>query len=503
RDIGTIEKPDYLMTMHGMFWQVPATLAVDQTAGIRPRSAYLKVIGDFTRWNNRLVFGCDDSAQREFLNKRSVKGGIEEPGQSNSNLWFTDLDVPDKLGSTTAEGTVWLDEGVLANTPSEPFLLAGWSQRVVWFHNAGEQAVVFSLEVDPTGKGDWQFLQEVSVKSKSSQLVELVPNTPGEWIRVVSDKPTRATVHLFYTDDDNRSTQPDAIFAGLATADQSEGIGGLLYGLGDNRRSLGISVTHFDGADTQNEAYYELGSALQLQAKDDQATQEFIDKKFAVPEQVITIESSSVLIVDDQGRRWRLPLGSEAFTSLTNQAALRIDREVVTERDLMNCHGTFYELPAENADGFAKIRPISSHNFRIHDYASYRGLLVMTGINPDANLKNEHVIVSEDRKAAVWVGVIDDLWKLGKPTGRGGPWKDTSVSAGEPSDPYLIAFYDQRSLELSHQYNQPVTFTIEVESVGPGPWMVYQEVTIAPGETFKYNFPTHYPFSESVDSFSQ
>lgn len=38
----------------------------DNSAGIRPRSSYLKVIGDFARWNDELVFGCDDSAQKNF-----------------------------------------------------------------------------------------------------------------------------------------------------------------------------------------------------------------------------------------------------------------------------------------------------------------------------------------------------------------------------------------------------------------------------------------------------
>jgi hypothetical protein len=102
RDIGTAEKPDYLMTMHGLFWRFPGTFTAVNSAGIRPRSAYLKVIGDFTRWNNQLVFGCDDSAQKEFLNKRKVKGSIEGPGQSNSNLWFTSVDKPDQLGPNTA-----------------------------------------------------------------------------------------------------------------------------------------------------------------------------------------------------------------------------------------------------------------------------------------------------------------------------------------------------------------------------------------------------------------
>ena len=139
---------------------------------------------------------------------------------------------------------------------------------------------------------------------------------------------------------------------------------------------------------------------------------------------------------------------------------------------VLSSHGTFYELPAENADGFAKIRPVASHNFRIHDYASYRGMLVMTGIDPDKGQENPHVILSDDGNAAVWVGVIDDLWKMGKPTGKGGPWKNVEVNAGDSSDPYLIGFYDKKMMTLSHTSKATVTFTVEVEPIGHGPWMI-------------------------------
>ncbi|MEI3117687.1 MAG: hypothetical protein V8T12_01255 [Parabacteroides johnsonii] len=46
-------------------------------------------------------------------------------------------------------------------------------------------------------------------------------------------------------------------------------------------------------------------------------------------------------MVDDLGRRWRLPLGDETYKELTNQGVLRICREVATERDLFSCTGTF------------------------------------------------------------------------------------------------------------------------------------------------------------------
>ena len=156
---------------------------------------------------------------------------------------------------------------------------------------------------------------------------------------------------------------------------------------------------------------YELDEDLNLVAKDDPETNSFIKEKFAIPENVIEIEASSVLVIDDKNRRWRLPLGNDWYRKLTSSALLRIDREVATERDLLNVSGTFYELPAENADGYAKIRPVASHNFRIHDYASYRGMLVITGLNADVKA-DEHIVRSDDSKAAVWLGVIDDLWAL-------------------------------------------------------------------------------------------
>ena len=87
RDIG---ESDLLMTMHGTFWRFPRTFSAANSAGIAPRSTYLKVVGDFCRWDDRIVLGCDDTAKSEFLNKRKVKGEIAGPGRSQSNLWFVE-----------------------------------------------------------------------------------------------------------------------------------------------------------------------------------------------------------------------------------------------------------------------------------------------------------------------------------------------------------------------------------------------------------------------------
>ena len=489
RNVGTESEPDYLMTMHGMFWHFPGGFTMDNSAGIRPRSAYLKVIGDFTRWNDQIVFGCDDSAQKEFLNKRKAKGNIEGPGQSNSNLWFTSLAKPDELGPATAEGAVWAKESVNGNEISEPFLFDGWPNRSCWVKNGGQQSVTFTFEVDKNGDNEWNELKSVSLDAGRAAFVPFVETEKGEWIRVRVDKSTVATVSFNYTSEDSRSTSPSPIYKGLTPVDETTTKGGLLYGLGNNRRALGLLANVTTDGKVTETGYYEMGEELKLIRKDDVETADFIRSKFAIPERVVTIDEGSVLVVDDAGRRWRLPLGNEAYRGLTDKGVLRICREVATERDMFSCMGTFYELPAENADGYAKIRPISTHNYHINDYASYRGMLVLTGVTPKEGKGNPHIVVSGDGKAAVWVGVIDDLWTLGKPVGQGGPWKDSKVKAGVPSDPYLIAFYDKKELSLSHQSDKDVVITVEVDPTGNGDWMEYASYMVKPGESLVQHLP--------------
>lgn len=489
RNVGTESAPDYLMTMHGMFWRFPGNFTAKSSAGIRPRSAYLKVIGDFTRWNNQLVFGCDDSAQKEFLNKRKAKGNIGGPGQSNSNLWFTSFSKPDELGPATAAGAVWEKETVSANETSEPFLFSGWTNRAGWIKNEGKETVTYTYEVDRKGNGKWKTLKSVTVGAGKTAFVSFPAKEKGEWIRIKADKNTSVTASFSYTTPDNRPASSSDMYKGLAAVAENNLTGGLLYGLGDNRRALGLLAhTVVDGKETET-GYYEMGDKLELIRKENPATADFIRTGFSIPQQVVSIEKGSVLIVDDQGRRWRLPLGDKRYAPLMNQGKLRVCREVATERDLFSCMGTFYELPAENADGYAKIRPISSHHFRINDYASYRGMLVLTGVNPEKGKDNEHIVVSDDGKAAVWVGAIDDLWELGKPVGKGGPWMDSEVKAGSVSDPYLIGFYDKKQMILFHRSDKDVTFTVEVDPTGNGDWMEYMVHKVKANEAWTYEFP--------------
>jgi hypothetical protein len=185
-----------------------------------------------------------------------------------------------------------------------------------------------------------------------------------------------------------------------------------------------------------------------------------------------------------------LPIGNPVYRERPELLDLqRTSREVTTERDLFQCAGTFFELPARNAGGFAKIRPVATHPFFVQDYCSWRGLLVMTGTALPDGATNTHIIRSPDGLCAVSLGAVDDLWTLGKPIGRGGPWADSPVRKGEPSDPYLCAGYDHKTLLLTHDADTTVTFRVQVDISGTGLWHTFETIAVAQARTEQFEFP--------------
>ncbi len=485
---------DLLMTMHGLFWRFPRSFSAGNTAGIAPRSTYLKVIGDFCRWdttdgrgfvNGWLVFGCDDTAKAEFLNQRRAKGKIAAP-QSQSNLWFVDPDGLETLGPAIGRGAVWLEEDVPPNTPSDPFLFGGFDRRGLHLTHQGPEPVEVTVEVDRQGDGEWQVLRQVQLPPGAYRWIGF--DQPGVWVRLTSPSALKSATAVFqYTHRFWHGRTPAPIFAGLARPGDRQVTGGLIRARGENKRTLHFAACQPGPDGPVDVGYYEMNGQMQLRRVEAPSTLAWLKNNAAIPAGVWDVDEGSVVFTDDAGRRFRLPKGDAAFNEEGPLGPQRVDREVVTERDLFNCHGTFYELPAENAGGFAKIRPISTHNRRIMDYCSYRGLTVISGIADAAPAENHHIIRSDDGRTALWVGAVDDLWRLGKPVGRGGPWKDSKVTADTPSDPYLMTGYDRKTLRLSSR--KPTTVVVEVDVAGTGLWKPYRTVELAADVVFTHEFP--------------
>ncbi len=484
REIG--EGDNLLMTMHGMFWRFPKGFRPGNTGGIAPRSTYLKVIGDFCRWNDKVVFGCDDTAQNEFLNTRRAKGRVSGPARSQSNLWFVTPDRIDRLGPTSGRGAVWLEDAVKAGETSDAFLVNGFARKSVHVvHDSGAN-VGFAFEVDERGDGKWRRVLNHSAPNGYSWL-KLPKGMDAAWVRVTSDTDCRATVWFELRNEDSRKAVSGSQFASLAPMDAKEIQFGLIRA-GLPEQGLQLLATTAQGKEEQVTGYYELSPQLKLERVDDTAQMKWMQENVAIPRRVLKMERSSVLYVADNGKRFRLPIGNPAYVG--DPRLQRVSREVATERDLFQAAGTFFELPARNAGGFGRIRPIATHRFFIKDYCSWRGLMVLTGISPNAAKDNQRVIRSEDGRASVWLGAIDDLWQLGKPVGRGGPWDQTSVTKGEASDPFLMRGYAQKSVAISHDSGNAVGFELQVDITGTGNWQTYGRYSVKTKEELKHDFPT-------------
>ena len=482
RDIGD---DSLLMTMHGTFWKFPKSFSSGNSKGIVPRSTYLKVVGDFCNWNGKVVFGCDDTAKSEFTNRRKVKGELAGPGRSQSNLWFVEPSQLDSFGPKIGRGGPWINETVIANEYSEPYLFNGYENRMLHFSCSTGDSNSITIEVDENGNGNWKELKTISIKNGKG-FVEIFPKEQaGIWIRMKTDKTAdRVTAMFHYRGIDNRSEKPAAKFAGIAKINETQINGGVLHARGADFKTLRFI------AQSENEqlGVYDLDAELKLTKKNDPDGLKWTSQNAAIPVGVLEIDAASVLLVDEKGR-WRLPKGDILRDKDSPLGSERVCREVATERDLFHAHGTFYELPAENSGGIQKIRPIASHPFLIKDYASYRGMLVISGMSATASTKNPHIVKSDDSKCSLWCGVIDDLWDLGKPRGIGGPWNETEVKANEPSDPYLMSGYDKKRAEFSHKNAEPVVFRIELDICGDGRWTPWHEIEVQPGQTGKLDIP--------------
>ena len=268
------------------------------------------------------------------------------------------------------------------------------------------------------------------------------------------------------------------MFDGLVTKDVKAPLGGLVYSDDDKALTLGLAAT----AGTKDAGFYRLGADLVLRRCNEAGAVERVKKDYAINGKGVSYDKSGVLLVDDDGRRYRFPVVDASFDGTSPFGRERVCREICTERDMLNVGGTFYEAPAENAGGFGKVRAIATHGMRFQDYCTWRGLTVLTGVDPAAPA-TEHLIRSQDGKAAVWVGAVDDLWQLGKPRGTGYPWKDDAVKANVPSDAYVMTGFDRKTLTFTQHGAKEAEISVEIDLTGTGVWRKFARFTAADGET--------------------
>ncbi len=472
----------YLMNMHGQWFDFPRTFTAANSGGIRPLGSYLKITGDFCPWkyqgNDRIVFGCDDASLL----------GNPLCSQSVSNLWFTNWEDLVTHGRPAGFGGPWVDDPVKAGEPSAPYLIGGYRQRMVHLAHNCDQPVTFTFESDVDGRGRWVADESITVPAHGYAWHVFPDTFTAQWVRVKTDRDCpKATAYFHYGPGGGAVTDP-AMFASLADAKGSEAWhAGTVRPMGHDKGTLWYDSIAVDASGASAAATaFEITPDLHVRPYSGPALAE--PKSIGVGQQyVVHLDDASVVIEDGKGR-YRLPI-STTYDHLG--LSPRLIRECVTERFLLNAGGSFFMVPYPNAGGAARIKPVCTHDKRITDFCSWRGLMVLAGTR-DSAMPDGHYFAAPGGGAGVWLGDIDDLWKLGKPRGHGGPWLRSTVRPDEPSDPYLMAGYDRKSLRLSHDADGPVQISIDVDFLANGSWVPFQTFDVPAAQTVKFDFPAGY-----------
>jgi len=502
----------FILTIHGGWYELPAGFSAEHPAGLRPICSHLKITGDVAPWRlagrEAIVFGCDDTAKSGFKTElQNTRNDLN--GRSNSNLWFTTWEGLRELGEPAGTAYAWRREDVKAGVSSDPLLLAGYATRVVHLAHGDDQAATFTLSA---GSGDtWHELATISVPPRASAFEILPADVAGDWVRVTVDRDLPRATAVFRFGRRGGLAADAGLFAALADATSYDPwTAAVVRSAAGEQLPLDVLATPVAGGIAGQSRPWRIGLVGDRLAPaeplpgDEAAAKVLRDK--AIPDSP-TVEFDAASVILREGKQvFRLPKPLDPAVAAVYEQPFATGwprglREVATERALLNAAGTFYVLPRTTSGGAAKIQPVCSHGKKLTDFCSWRGLLVLGGVRMAA--RGEARVIggaaspaaagsATDAAPTVWVGDIDELWKLPRPTGLGGPWHETTVAAGTPSDPYLMAGYDRKRLAVSHTGREPVGVTIEVDPAGDGAWLTYATLTVPPGETARHEFPEGY-----------
>jgi hypothetical protein len=112
----------------------------------------------------------------------------------------------------------------------------------------------------------------------------------------------------------------------------------------------------------------------------------------------------------------------------------------------------------------------------VADFCSWQGMLVTVQDNASAHGPENRLCA--EPQSGLWMGSTEDLWQRGPIKGWGGPWWDSPVQANEASDPFLMTSFPHACVHMSHQDNQAVRFSIEIDFQGNGSWHELKNIEV-------------------------
>lgn len=490
-----------MMDMNGMFYDFPTTFSQTNTAGIKPMGSHLRYIPDFLSWNDTVILGTDET---------SIQGN-PMAGQPQSNLWFGKREELSNWGPKSAYGAIWINDEVIAEKPSLPFLIAGFDNRILHLNNLDNKPVTITIQIDKKGTGDWKELKKITLEKEGYQYYMFKEDLKAEWVRLVANKTSKLTAAFHFTDRKLKSSiDGKELFKSLADIGENGKVSHAKLYSNKINYNLSVYAGEIDNDTFKTTSSYEflkydfnfikgIKDSLSINALKNKKVGEEVgfyaensvdnsDKK--EDKQDIWTEDDASVILHAKKYQLRLPKGHANYSKQFSAKTSRVTRELESERELANVSGTFYELPLYKVGKeplYKMMRPVATHNKQITEFNTWNGLLVLSGVKLNAK-ESDHIYKSDDGNVALWFGGIDDLWSLGKPVGEGGPWKNTQVKANQLSDMYLMTGYDEKTVVLESDVDTEFQLYIHINHYSDQP-VLFKTFDLKAGEKITYKFP--------------
>ena len=286
-----------LLNMHGTFFDFPSRFSPPSTAGIRPLGTHLHYTTDFCEWNGRVVLAGDDTSILQNL----------LAAKPQSNLRFISRDqLKTDFGPRSGWGGVWVNDPVTAGQPSDPILIAGYTDRCLHLKHQSKAELTFSLEADARGDGNWQEWKTARVPAGGYVAVAVTDDVPGDWLRVKADRESTVTAFFHLRSPRVPGAGSTPLFASLAPrAASGAWTGGLVRPAGFSRDLQFLARTVDADGRSGGEIYYEVNERLQFTRVNAPAKIAELHRA-AEPSVDCTIDAASV----PGGRRRRPPVAS-------------------------------------------------------------------------------------------------------------------------------------------------------------------------------------------------
>ncbi len=187
--------------------------------------------------------------------------------------------------------------------------------------------------------------------------------------------------------------------------------------------------------------------------------------------------------------RYRLPKGSYTHDADAGWYTEWPRIREITDGTLLHAHARVVLLLPENASPSptpAASRPICTYLKMPVDYCWWNGQLVMG--RDDASTTGGNIWAGQSHSAP-WFGQLSDLETWGKPAGFGGVWLNDTVTAGAPSEAFLVKGFQRRILHLKHTTAATVNFTVQHDATGSGAWSNLTTLAVTNNGYAYYLFP--------------